>query len=237
LLVNNKGDIGKTLKDLSNSSTAKATLAAVLTAGVLAKLGTTSTMTELSRSGGFADKLSYNLINATGRALTSTAINGGDLQGALKSALIGGLVDTAQGQAASLIGQSGADYLSHKLAHALVGCVAGAAAGGACKDGAIGAALGEVVGQMFKPANGMFYTEAEKDKVLAYSKLVAGAVTAYAAAMRKRPSRPLGWRLKTTCSLYRHLSRYWPARLGTRRLPAVATRLLVCKPLGRVTIL
>jgi hypothetical protein len=40
--------------------------------------------------------------------------------------------------------------------------------------------LGEVVGQMIKPANGMFYTEAEKDKVLAYSKMVAGAVTAYA---------------------------------------------------------
>jgi hypothetical protein len=93
---------------------------------------------------------------------------------------VGGLVDTAQGQAASVIKGLEADYLAHKLAHALAGCVAGAAAGGQCKDGAIGAALGEVVGQMFKPANGMFYTEAEKDKVLAYSKLVAGAVTAYA---------------------------------------------------------
>jgi filamentous hemagglutinin len=37
-LINNKGDIGKTLKDLSTSSTAKATLAAVLTAGVIDKL-------------------------------------------------------------------------------------------------------------------------------------------------------------------------------------------------------
>jgi len=36
-LINNKGDIGKTLKDMS-SSTVKATLAAVLTAGVLDKL-------------------------------------------------------------------------------------------------------------------------------------------------------------------------------------------------------
>jgi hypothetical protein len=184
-LVNNKGDIAKTLQDMSNSSTIKATLAAVLTAGVLDKLGTTSTMTELSRSGGFADKLTYNLINATGRALTSTAINGGDLQGALKSALVGGLVDTAQGQAASLIGQSGADYLSHKLAHALVGCVAGAAAGGACKDGAIGGAIGEVVAEMFKDQRpGIFASDAEKQafnaKVLATSKLVSGAVAAYA---------------------------------------------------------
>ena len=184
-LVNNKGDIGKTLKDMGTSSTVKATLAAVLTAGVLDKLGTTSTMTELSRSGGFADKLTYNLINATGRALTTTAINGGDLQGALKAAIVGGLVDTAQGQAASLIGQSGADYLSHKLAHALVGCVAGAAAGGACRDGAIGGAIGEVVAEMFKDQRpGIFASDAEKQafnaKVLATSKLVSGAVAAYA---------------------------------------------------------
>ncbi len=184
-LVNNKGDIAKTLKDMSTSSTIKATLAAVLTVGVLDKLGTTSTMTELSRSGGFADKLTYNLINATGRALTTTAINGGDLQGALKAAIVGGLVDTAQGQAASLIGQSGADYLSHKLAHALVGCVAGAAAGGACRDGAIGGAIGEVVAEMFRgQVPSWTASQAEWDafdaKVKASGKLVAGAVAAYA---------------------------------------------------------
>ena len=179
-LVNNKGDIGKTLKDMSTSSTIKATLAAVLTAGVLDKLGTTSTMTELSRGGGFADKLTYNLINATGRALTTTAINGGDLQGALKSALVGGLVDTAHGQAASVIKGLEADYLAHKLAHALAGSVAGAAAGGACKDGAIGAAMGEVVAQLMPPKNGIAYSESEKHNVLALSKLVAGATSAYA---------------------------------------------------------
>ena len=182
-LVNNKGDIGKTLKDMGTSSTVKATLAAVLTAGVLDKLGTTSTMTELSRSGGFADKLTYNLINATGRALTTTAINGGDLQGALKSALIGGLVDTAQGQAASLIKGLEGDYLAHKLAHALAGCVAGAAAGGQCKDGAIGGAVGEMVAEMLpKPGSSATASEinAFNGRVLAYSKLVAGAVSAYA---------------------------------------------------------
>ena len=184
-LVNNKGDIGKTLKDMGTSSTVKATLAAMLTAGVIDKLGATSGMSELTKSGQFADKLTYNLINATGRALTTTAINGGDLQGALKSAIVGGLVDTAQGQAASLIGQSNADYLSHKLAHALVGCVAGAAAGGACKDGAIGGAVGEIVAEMFKgqvPA--WSAPQAEWDafdaKIKASGKLVAGAVAAYA---------------------------------------------------------
>ena len=148
-LINNKGDIAKTLKDMSSSSTVKATLAAVLTAGVIDKLGSTSTMEALRNSGGFSDKLTFNLINATGRALTTTAINGGNLEDTLKAALVGGLVDTAHGQAASAIKGLEADYLAHKLAHALAGCVAGAAAGGACKDGAIGAAIGEVVAEMF----------------------------------------------------------------------------------------
>ncbi|MCW8200937.1 hypothetical protein D8B23_21740, partial [Verminephrobacter aporrectodeae subsp. tuberculatae] len=154
--------------------------AAALTAGVLDKLGATSTMTDLSSRTGFSEKLTYNLINATGRALTTTAITGGNLEDALKAALISGLVDTAHGQAASQIKGLEAEYLAHKLAHALAGCVAGAAAGGRCKDGAIGSAIGEVVAGMFKPANGMFYTETEKANVLAYSKLVAGAASAYA---------------------------------------------------------
>jgi hypothetical protein len=142
-------------------------------------------MTELGKTGQFADKLTYNLINATGRALTTTAITGGDLQGALKAALVGGLVDTAHGQAASQIKLLEADYLSHKLAHALAGCVAGAAAGGACRDGAIGGAVGEIVAEMFKgqkPGASASASELEaySQKVLGYSKLVAGAVSAYA---------------------------------------------------------
>ena len=48
-----------------------------------------------------------------------------------------------------------------------------------CRDGAIGSAVGEMMAQIFKPANGMFYSEQEKANVLAASKIVAGAVTAY----------------------------------------------------------
>ncbi|WP_310611364.1 DUF637 domain-containing protein [Limnohabitans sp.] len=89
-LINNKGDVGKTLKELGSSQTVKATLTAMLTAGVLDKLGATATMKDLSGQTGFSEKLTYNLINATGRALTNTAINGGNLEDALKQALIGG---------------------------------------------------------------------------------------------------------------------------------------------------
>ena len=185
IFVNNKGDVGKTLKELGSSQAVKATLTAMLTAGVLDKLGATATMKDLSGQTGFSEKLTYNLIIATGRALTNTAINGGNLEDALKQALIGGIVDTAHGQVASKIGQSGFDYVSHKLAHALAGCVAGAAAGGACKDGAIGGAVGEVVAELFKgQVPSWTAPQAEWDafdaKVKAYGKLVAGAVTAYA---------------------------------------------------------
>jgi len=184
-LVNNKGNIGKTLKDLAKSDIVKATIAAALTAGVLDKLNATQTLQDLSKKTGFSDKLTYNLINAGGRALTNTAINGGNLEDALKQALVGGLVDTAQGHVASLIKVQGFDYLAHKLAHALAGCVAGAAASGTCRDGAIGAAVGEIVAEMFdgqKPGKGATREQliAFDQKVLATSKIVAGAVAAYA---------------------------------------------------------
>jgi hypothetical protein len=182
--VNNKGNIGKTLEALAKSETVKGIIAAALTAGVMDKLGATTTMKDLSAKTGFSEKLTYNLINAGGRALTNTAINGGNLEDALKQALIDGLVDTAHGQVASQIKLLEADYLAHKLAHALAGCIAGAAAQGTCKDGAIGGAVGEIVAEMFKgqrPGASASASEwdAYNQKVLGYSKLVAGAVSAY----------------------------------------------------------
>jgi hypothetical protein len=182
-LINNKGDIGKTLRDLGRSSTAKAALAAALSAGFVQQVGQSAGLKELAGDlgkAGVPEKLTYNLINATGRALTNTAINGGSLEDALKSSLVGALVDTAHGQAASAIKSLEGEYLAHKLAHALAGCVAGAAAGGACKDGAIGAAVGEMVAGLMPPKNGIAYSDTEKANVLALSKLVAGATSAYA---------------------------------------------------------
>lgn len=184
-LINNKGDVGKTLRELGSSRTAKATIAAVLTAGVLDKLGAINGMSEIrsklqAGTAGFSEKLAFNLINATGRALTNTAIQGGNLEDTLRQALIGGIVDTAHGQVASVIKGLEADYLTHKLAHALAGCAAGAATGGQCKDGAIGAAVAEMMAELMPPRNGIAYSDSEKANVLAVSKLVAGAASAYA---------------------------------------------------------
>ncbi len=181
--INNHGDIGKTLHDLGRSDTIKAALAAALTAGVLDKVGALDSLKDLKASTAFSDKLSFNLINAGSRALTNTAINGGNLEDALKGALIGAAVDTAHGAVASEIKGLEGDYLAHKLAHALAGCVAGAAAQGSCQDGAIGAATGEIVAELFEGQRPSI-TASDTDKraydakVLAYSKVVAGAVSA-----------------------------------------------------------
>ncbi len=189
LLVNNKGNIGKTLKDLGKSSVVKSMLTSIITAGVMDKLGNTQMMKDLKAAGAisnkFSDKLTYNLINATGRAVTETALNGGSLEDSLKAGLLGAMVETAHGDVASKIGEAKLDYISHKVLHALAGCVAGAASGGACKDGAIGGAVGEIVAQTFKDQVPLWDAPESEwqdfdDKIKGYGKLVAGAVSAYA---------------------------------------------------------
>ena len=111
-LINNHGDIGKTLKELGSSQTVKAALAAALTAGVLDKIGATEAMKSLTGPNAtFSDKLTYNLINATGRALTNTAINGGNLEDALKQALVGGIdADTGAARVPQLVDDSGEQH-------------------------------------------------------------------------------------------------------------------------------
>jgi filamentous hemagglutinin len=178
-LVNNRGDVGATLRQLASSEAVRATLAAALTAGAMAQWGDMQTMRELAGSNGVPQRLAHNLIDAGGRALTSTAIEGGDLEAALRRALLGGAVDTVHGAAASHIKALESQWLAHKLAHALAGCAAGAAAGGECRDGAIGAAVGEAVAQLLPPANRIAYSPAEQRDIIALSQLVAGAAAAY----------------------------------------------------------
>ena len=92
-LVNNKGDIGQTLSDLASRDTVKAALTAIVTAGILDKISKLSSVQSLQQNivntpafTALGDKFTYNLINATGRALTYTAINGGSLGDAIQDA-------------------------------------------------------------------------------------------------------------------------------------------------------
>ena len=178
-LINNKGNIAKTLKDLASSTTVKDTLSAALTAGVMEQIGALPALKSLKTGSEFTNKLTLNLIDASSRALINTGVNGGDLQTALKAAILSAVVDTAHASAASEIKSLEADYLAHKIAHAVAGCAAGAAGGTSCRDSAIGAAVGEIVAGLMPPENGLVHSDSERAKVLALSKIAAGGISAY----------------------------------------------------------
>ena len=175
-LINNKGDVGKTLKELGRSSTVKNLVVAAATAGVADKIGA-SALNNISDKQ-WVNDLTVNLANAGSAALINTAVNGGSLKDNLEANILAALVNTAHGEAASKIKQLDQHYITHKIAHAIAGCAAAAANKGKCQDGAIGAAVGEIVGEaLTNGKNPATLTAKEREQVIAYSKLVAGTVS------------------------------------------------------------
>ena len=177
-LINNKGDVGKTLKELGRSSTVKNLVVAAATAGVADKIGASALNNVSDKQ--WVNNLTVNLSNAGSAALINTAVNGGSLKDNLEANILAALVNTAHGEAASKIKQLDQHYIAHKIAHAVAGCAAAAANKGKCQDGAIGAIVGEIVGEALvknTDFSGMTASEIEKAKanITAYAKLVAGA--------------------------------------------------------------
>lgn len=187
-LINNGGDIGKTLKDLGSKESVKGLVASVVTAGLLKQVGTTLGLKPESTL--FPDRLMNNFTNAVGSTLVQTAINGGDLQDNLEKALLAGLAGALQGEFASQIGGSGLDkvdpstfeYVLHKIAHAAVGCAAAAATKASCEAGAIGAGVGEIVAGLMIPEGktALDLTDDERTRIKDTSKIIAGTTAAFA---------------------------------------------------------
>ena len=177
-LINNKGNIGKTLEELGRSSTVKNLVVAAATAGVANKIGASS-LANVSETP-WINNMNVNLANAGSAALINTAVSGGSLKDSLEANILAALVNTAHGEAASKIKGLDQHYIAHKIAHAVAGCAAAAANKGKCQDGAIGAVVGEIVGEALvknTDFSGMTASEIEKAKanITAYAKLVAGA--------------------------------------------------------------
>ncbi len=182
-LVNNQGDVVQTLKDLGSKDTVKNLATSVVTAGLLDKIGGSNWMQQFNGTG-VTDRIVTNLVNSTGSALVSTAINGGDLNDNLQTALLGGLATAVQGYLSNNISgiQQGSnfdlDYILHKVAHAAAGCLAGSIQKD-CAAGAIGAALGEVFADTIT-GNKYDYTDAQLKAIKEGSKALAATVAAYA---------------------------------------------------------
>ncbi|MDH2543916.1 DUF637 domain-containing protein [Acinetobacter baumannii] len=187
-LINNGGDIGKTLKDLGSKDSVKNLAASVVTAGLLSQASTALNLkldsTALSDR---SIRLINNFTTSIGSTLVQTAIKGGDLEENLKVALLSGLAGALQGEFASQIGDkldkvdpNVWEYTIHKIAHAAVGCATAAATKQSCEAGAIGAGVGEIVASIMPgPVNGIEYNEEEKLKIRNTGKIVAGVVSAY----------------------------------------------------------
>ncbi|HEZ3128465.1 TPA: DUF637 domain-containing protein, partial [Neisseria meningitidis] len=75
--INNKGDVGKTLKELGRSSTVKNLVVAAATAGVADKIGASALNNVSDKQ--WINNLTVNLANAGSAALINTAVNGGSL--------------------------------------------------------------------------------------------------------------------------------------------------------------
>ncbi|MFK6082197.1 DUF637 domain-containing protein [Acinetobacter baumannii] len=186
-LINNGGDIGKTLKEMGSKDSIKNLAASVVTAGLLSQVGTALNLKPDSTL--LSDRLVNNFTTSVGSTLVQTAINGGNLGDNLQVALLAGLAGALQGELASQIGTSLDkvdpnifEYTIHKIAHAVVGCAAAAATKQSCEAGAIGAGVGEIVAELMIPAGktALDLTDAEKTKIKDTSKILAGVTAAYA---------------------------------------------------------
>lgn len=185
-LINNSGDIGKTLKDLGSKESVKGLVTSVVTAGLLSEVG--AALNIKPDSSVLSDRLIKNFTNSVGSTLVQTGINGGNLEDNLRVALLSGLAGTLQGELASQIGQSLdkidpniLEYTIHKIAHAAVGC-ATASITKNCEAGAIGAAVGEIVAGLMIPEGktALDLTDDERNNIKNTGKTIAGITAAYA---------------------------------------------------------
>lgn len=186
-LINNGGDISKTLKDLGSKESLRSLAVSVVTAGLLKEVGTALNLKPDSTY--FPDRLMNNFTSSVGSTLVQTAIKGGNLEDNLQAALLAGLAGALQGELASQIGTSldkvdpsAFEYTIHKIAHAAVGCAASAATKASCEAGAIGAGVGEIVAELMIPdgKTALDLTDLERTTIKDTSKLLAGVTAAFA---------------------------------------------------------
>lgn len=180
-LINNQGDISKTLQQLGSKDSIKSLATSVITVGILDKIGGTAWMSQFNDAG-ITGRLITGTVNSAGTALVTTTINGGNLSENIENALLFNLANVLQGTLASEIKVlEETNYILHKIAHAAAGCMAATIAKSDCEAGAIGAAIGEMAADLVPtstPIEQMTAAEREEynRKVLSTTQLVAGGI-------------------------------------------------------------
>ena len=121
-LINNGGDIGKTLKDLGSKESIRNLATSVVTASLLSQVSKALNLKPDSTL--FSDRVYVNIVNSTGSAIVNTAIKGGSFAENFEAAILSGLVNAIQGELAQQIGdkldikdKNSLQYVVHKIAH------------------------------------------------------------------------------------------------------------------------
>lgn len=145
-MVNNKGDIGKTLDQLGKEESIKGLLLTMVTAGALDKLNSTMGWNTVTAKSTFMNQFQKNLGNNLASDMMNSALAGKPFdEKSFANSLKGALISTGNAQGAFAIGSADLDAFTNKLAHAALGCAGGKAMGGSCNAGAVGAVVGELV--------------------------------------------------------------------------------------------
>ncbi|MBR0573015.1 MULTISPECIES: DUF637 domain-containing protein [Pasteurellaceae] len=175
-LINNKGDITRTLKDLGHSETVRGMATAALTAGIGEKLNITS------MGDGFAGDLANGVATGVSNALVDVAINGTDLEKALTNSLRAALVNVVSAKVFTKVvkpidAEDFASNLAHKLVAGGVCCLSAKGNKQSCEAGTLGAVVGEMVGDyLVEQGQEGNLTPEDKAKILNIAKLTAGSV-------------------------------------------------------------
>ena len=180
-MVNNGGDIGKTLQELGSMSTVKNLATTMVTAGVLANLDqalglTDSVQSATGQTGSsavssvngvatsqaanqFSQNLLKNVVNNLAGSVIAAGMNGQPLnEQTLTGALSNALITAGMASGANAIGDAKVtgtlNAFTQDLAHPILGCAGGVASAGnssGCAPGAVGAVVGEMAAQYINP--------------------------------------------------------------------------------------
>jgi len=149
-LINNGGQLDKTLKDLGSKRNLRQLATAVATAGVLSEVGQFNfgstdqpfTLNSVSVQDGFAANVGKNLLTGLARASVNSAVTGTDLESSLRTEIVASVLNAASAQGANFVGDQAlaggllndagqVNEFARAFAHAVVGCAAGAGANAA----------------------------------------------------------------------------------------------------------
>lgn len=197
-LINNRGDLGATFKELGSKDNLRQLALSMVTAGALNSLGNSLTidgvpLNKITAEHSFAANVGKNLINGLTRATINSAVTGTDLETSLRTEIVASLLNAASAKGAKWVGDQAQtntiNEFGRAVAHAVVGCVSGAAGssasnsgisgGSACGAGALGAVVGELSAGLYNNGRAEASLLPESDTVQ-FASMMSGIAAAVA---------------------------------------------------------